>query len=321
MISRLNVVVIKPSKYELDGFVERFWRGFMPNSTIPFIRSMIPEKIGETQIHVETVDEYVHTDLSYMSLLDADKYGPTLLLLVGVQSHQFHRALDIGAFAKKRNCMIAIGGPHPMTCDTSMLQGHGISFAQAEAETVLSTILADAVEGELQPVYGADQRWATELDPPVLIPPSKRDLSRCIVPMLGIYPYRGCPFTCNFCSVIKIAGRRVRGQAIDTTIASLKAAKAAGVRMVMFTSDNFNKIPDVRELLTAMMEENVCLPFFCQCDTQIAGQPDLVALMAHAGCFDIFVGAESFNRATLLAAHKAQNHPEKYAEIVRHCRQ
>ncbi len=37
-----------------------------------------------------------------------------------------------------------------MTCDTSMLQGHGVSFAQCEAELVWVEILSDAVSGELK---------------------------------------------------------------------------------------------------------------------------------------------------------------------------
>ena len=41
-----------------------------------------------------------------------------------------------------------------MTCDTSMLHGRGVSFAQAEAELVWPEILHDAAGGELQPVYG-----------------------------------------------------------------------------------------------------------------------------------------------------------------------
>lgn len=242
-------------------------------------------------------------------------------MFVGVQSHQFQRALDLAALAKSLGSMAIIGGAHPMTCDTTMLQGKGVSFSLSEADNVLMSILDDAItEGELKPVYGENQRWATELDPPTLIPPTKADFRRAVVPMLGIYPYRGCPFTCKFCTVIQIAGRRVRGQSISTTIESLRAAKAAGVRMVIFTSDNFNKIPDVVELLETMIEENVCIPFFCQCDTQVASQPELIALMARAGCFDIFVGAESFNRQTLLSVHKAQNYPDKYAEIVKNCR-
>src|SRR5207244_4453551 len=144
---------------------------------------------------------------------------PTLLALVGVQSHQFQRALDLSAFARAngvQHCII--GGPHPMTCDTSMLQGRGVSFALAEAEMVWSQIIRDAIAGELQPVYGRDRRWAQELQSPVVTPPSKRDLRRYIAPLLGIYPARGCPFTCNFCSVIKIAGRQIRSQPVTTTI-------------------------------------------------------------------------------------------------------
>jgi hypothetical protein len=50
--------------------------------------------------------------------------------------------------------MVVIGGPHAMTCDTSMLQDRGVSFALAEAELVWPQILRDAADGELQPVYG-----------------------------------------------------------------------------------------------------------------------------------------------------------------------
>ena len=75
--------------------------------------------------------------------------------------------------------------------------------------------------------------------------------------MLGLYPARGCPFLCNFCSVTKIAGRRIRSQSISTTLDSLRAAKAAGGRAIMFTSDNFNKYPEAEELLTAMVEEQL----------------------------------------------------------------
>src|SRR4051812_21846062 len=315
----LRVVIIKPSKYGVSGDVERFRRGFMPNSTVPYIRSMTPASLDGTPIETVAIDEYVQTDLRYLDLLrNPDK--PTLLAVVGVQSHQFQRSLDLAAFARAhgvKHCVI--GGPHPLTCDTSMLQNRGVSFAVAEAETIWLDILRDAIRGELHPVYGQEQRWAAELEAPVLIPPSKRDLQRYVVTMLGIYPARGCPFTCNFCSVIKIAGRQIRSQSIDTTLQSLRNAKAAGVRLVMFTSDNFNKYGEAKELLEQMIAEDLRIPFFAQCDTQIAKQEELVALMGRAGCFEMFVGVESFSRKTLLAAHKTQNYPSTYSEIVKLC--
>jgi radical SAM superfamily enzyme YgiQ (UPF0313 family) len=197
-----------------------------------------------------------------------------------------------------------------------MLQNRGVSFAVAEAEMIWLDILRDAIRGELLPVYGREQRWAPQVDAPVLIPPSKRDLRRYVVNMLGIYPARGCPFTCNFCSVIKIAGRQIRSQSIETTMQSLRNAKSAGVRLVMFTSDNFNKYAEATELLEQMIAEDIGIPFFVQCDTQIAKQEELVSLLGRARCFEMFVGVESFSRKTLLAAHKTQNYPSTYSEIV-----
>jgi len=316
----LRVIIIKPSKYSITGDVERFRRGFMPNSTVPYIRSLTPSSIDGVSIETIAIDEYVQTDLHYLDVLRNP--GPsTLLAVVGVQSHQFPRALDLAALARAHGVQhCVIGGPHPMTCDTSLLQHHGVSFALAEAEMIWLQILRDAIHGELLPVYGQDQRWTERIEAPVLAPPSKQDLRRYVVPMMGIYPARGCPFTCNFCSVIKIAGRQIRSQAIETTMASLRKAKAAGVRLVMFTSDNFNKYAEARELLELMIAEKIGIPFFVQCDTQIAKQEELVTLLGRAGCFEMFVGVESFSRKTLLAAHKTQNYPSTYGEIVNLCR-
>ena len=318
---QLRVVILKPGKYAEDGYVERFRWGFMPNSTIVHLASLTPPEVAGARCEVLTLDEYVHGDLGYLDLLRGDPSRTTLLALAGVQSHQFHRALDLAALARARgveHCVV--GGPHAMTCDTSELHGRGVAFALSEAELVWPAILADAVAGELAPVYGGDRRWQERLDPPVLDPPSRRDLRRYVVPLLGIYPARGCPYVCNFCSVIKIAGRQVRSQPIETTIASLRAAKAAGVRYVMFTSDNFNKYPEAPDLLEAMVAAGLRLPFFAQCDVQVERQEELLELMARAGCFQVFIGAESFSREALRSAHKLQNHPERYARIVELCR-
>src|SRR2546425_4625800 len=95
----LRVVIIKPSKYGISGYVERFRRGFMPNSTVPYLRSMTPGSLDGVDIETHAVDEYVQTDLGYLDLI-RNPQGPTLLALAGVQSHQFQRALDLTALAR-----------------------------------------------------------------------------------------------------------------------------------------------------------------------------------------------------------------------------
>ncbi len=107
---------------------------------------------------------------NYLSLLRQSRGGQTLLALVDVQSHQFQRALDLAAYARRNECLAVIGGLHVMTCDTSMLHGRGVSFALAEAELVWRKILEDAAGGELRPVYGADGRWQQDQEAPIVVP-------------------------------------------------------------------------------------------------------------------------------------------------------
>ena len=313
-----RVILVKPSKYARDGRVERFRRGFMPNSTLLHLKSMTPAEVDGVPVVVETIDEYSRTALDYLERLRPGSCS--LLALVGVQSHQMHRALDLAALARSngvRHCIL--GGPHAMTCDTSEARGHGLSFAVAEAELIWPSILRDAIAGQLRPVYGEDRRWQAELETPVLVPPGAADLRSYVLPMVGIYPARGCPYRCNFCSVIKIAGKLVRNEPVETTVRSLRAARAAGVRLIMFTSDNFNKYSHVRELLGAMIEARLGLPFLVQCDVQLGRDEGLIELLARAGCLQVFVGVESFSRSALESVGKYQNHPRHYVDLVRLC--
>lgn len=316
---RLRVVLVKPSKYDRVGFLEQFEKGYMPNAALPYIRALVPASYRDTAIETITIDEYTSLE-SYLGLFDVSHHGPTLLLLVGVQSHQLHRALDIGAYAASRGCMVVMGGPHPMTCDTAIMHGRGISFVQSEGETVMPEIIADAIDRqELAPIYGANKRWEENLNPPVPYMPERSEMTRYFMPMLGIYPARGCPYKCTYCSVIKIAGRRVRTQPLETTIATLRAARAAKIRVVFFTSDNFNKIPKVKEICQAIIDAKVRLNYFIQCDTKIVDDPELIELLGKMGVSQMFLGVESMSLETLKSVHKMHNRPVKYAEIVRMC--
>jgi hypothetical protein len=321
MEQKLRVIILKPSKYGLDGYVDRFHRGFMPNATLALIRSLTPDMLEGRRIEVRCIDEYVQADMSYMKLLQRSD-SPTLLALVGVQSNQIHRALDLAAYAKERgveHCVL--GGAHAMTCDTSAFQGRGVSIAASEAELVWEEILSDAIHDSMKPLYGRDTRWQSQSSDTVILPPSPDELKRHMTPMLGLHPARGCPFICNFCSVIKISGRKVRSSSVESVIKSLRLAREAGVKLILFTSDNFNKIPDASELLQAIVDEKLGMRFFLQCDTQISQQPELVALLKKAGCFQIFIGVESLDRKVLLGVRKSHNHPDRYKKIIDVCRE
>ncbi len=321
-MTTLKVVLIKPSKYGIDGYVERFETGFMPNATLYHIAGLTPNKIDSVQIVTHIVDEYIKNNLDYFELLQPspDQDSITLVALVGVQSHQFHRALDLAAIARHKgvkHCII--GGPHPMTCDTTQFHNLGVSFALAEAEVIWDTVLNDAINGELRPVYGEHKRWADTITGPIVKLPNKDDLEHYILPSLGLYPARGCPYNCKYCSVIKISGRQLRNAPIDCTLENIRHAKEAGIQYIMFVSDNFNKYRDAVTLLEQMIRSGLTLPFFCQCDTQVAQQSDFINLLGKAGCYEMFIGVESFNKSTLREMNKFHNKPDTYNKIIQHC--
>lgn len=56
-VTSLRAVIVKPSKYDEDGFVERFRRGFMPNTTVPYLASMTPPEVAGSRCEVHAVDE------------------------------------------------------------------------------------------------------------------------------------------------------------------------------------------------------------------------------------------------------------------------
>ena len=85
-----------------------------------------------------------------------------MVALVGVQSNQYPRALDIARPLREAQIPVVMGGFHVSGC-LSMLDGHavdldacrelGISVFAGEAENRLDAVLRDASEGRLAPVY------------------------------------------------------------------------------------------------------------------------------------------------------------------------
>lgn len=52
----LSVVVIKPSKYGPSGVVERFRKGFMPNSTLRHMAALTPDRVADKSVEVTLIE-------------------------------------------------------------------------------------------------------------------------------------------------------------------------------------------------------------------------------------------------------------------------
>jgi hypothetical protein len=118
---------------------------------------------SDVAIDVEAIDE-TNTRVDVPALLARFRHHGafSLVALVGVQSNQYPRALDIARPFRHAGIPVAIGGFHVSGC-LSTLDGHaidlddcrkmGIAMFAGEAEGRLDMVLRDAAQGRLAPIY------------------------------------------------------------------------------------------------------------------------------------------------------------------------
>ena len=133
----------------------------------------------------------------------------------------------------------------------------------------------------------------------------------------------GCPFNCNFCSVIKMFGRRVRARHVEDVLDQLERVPPG--KDVFFYDDNFVvSKPRTLALLRGMRERGIYVPWSAQVRAEViyadprggAWDTELLQLMHDTGCQYVYVGFESVNPDALLEFNKRQT-VETIAESIR----
>jgi hypothetical protein len=131
---------------------------------------------------------------------------------------------------------------------------------------------------------------------------------------------RGCPFSCSFCTIINVQGRKMRERSPASIAAMMRRNYLDhGLSFYFFTDDNFARKKLWRETFEAIIklrEEGMDVTFMMQVD--LARKPkDFVRLAAKAGCTQVFIGMESVNPQNLAAEGKTQNKVEEYRGIIK----
>jgi hypothetical protein len=166
---RFQLILIKPSHYDDDGYVIRGWRATIPSNSLAALYGVAADcaerqMLGpDVAIDIAAIDE-MNTRIDLQTLLDRflvhGNFG--LVALVGVQSNQYPRALDIARPFREAGIPVAIGGFHVSGC-LSMLDGHavdldacremGVTIFAGEAEGRFDGLLRDVAGHRIAPVY------------------------------------------------------------------------------------------------------------------------------------------------------------------------
>lgn len=330
---RLHVVYIRPSTYDDDGYVVRFWRGVLPSNTLACLQSLTKavaeRELSHADVTVEIYDDTVQR-IPIKRIARLRRGGAQVVVgFAGVQSNQFARATDLALELRRAGVQVMIGGFHVSgilalfdkpTHELQPLLDGGVSLVRGEAEApgALAAILQDALMGEMKPIYNITDFPDLKNAP---VPHMLGALQNRFVSkrMATIDTSRGCPFNCSFCTIINVQGRRMRFRSAECVLKAIEQNYAEGIDVYFFTDDNFSRNPVWREIfdgLIAMKSRGINIIFMMQVDTQAYKIPDFVEKAEQAGCYLTFIGMESVNPVNLEAIGKKQNHVQDYANMV-----
>ena len=259
--------------------------------------------------------------------LDADDWrrlAETDVLGLSVITRTANQSFELAARVRALNPRVKIlfGGPHPTALpDESLLFGDVVVTHEGDhtLPVVLERLADDLENPDLRDVQGVCYRRPTReitynpdrpflstaelsaLPFPVFSPRVKKGITHNVV-----NTSRGCPYECEFCSVIENFGRGFRFLDDDATVALIRHTIAMNGKPIFFGDDIFAADRTrTRRLLERLLSEGVRLPrWFAQVRVEVAQDRELLKLMKRANCAMVCIGLESVNEETLKLYHK-----------------
>ena len=333
---RFQLILIKPSHYDADGYVVQWLRSTMPSNSLAAVYSLAKgaaerQVLGpDLPIDVIAIDETnARVKPRAIARRIARNGGVGLVGLIGVQSNEFPRAIDIARPLRAAGIQVMIGGFHVSGClamlsetqaDIKLAQELGISIFAGEAEEGFDEVLEHAAIGELKPLYDHMKNLPAinDVPSPPFLPVDF--VNRTVGNVTSFDAGRGCPFQCSFCTIINVQGRKSRYRSPDSVEQILRMNWDQGVKRFFITDDNFARNKDWEPIYDRIIKlrevDGMDVRFMIQVDTLCHKIPNFIEKSRRAGVTRVFIGLENINPANLIAAKKRQNKITEYRKML-----
>lgn len=326
-------MLLKPSHYDDDGYVIQWLRSSIPSNTLAVMNGLALDckerrVLGDdVEIDVWAADE-TNTRIRPERIARQMRGCRGLVALVGVQSNQYPRAMDIARKLRAAGLQVCIGGFHVSGCFSMLPEltpelkeamDLGISLFAGEAEGRFEMVLRDAWNGTLKPLYNYMDDLPSMDGAIVPILPAAQ-IKRTGGNLTSFDAGRGCPFLCSFCTIINVQGRKSRRRSVDDVEQIIRANLAQGVNRFFITDDNFARNTDWERIFDRLIDlrenQKLNIKFVIQVDTMCYRLPHFIEKAKQAGVVRVFIGLESINPDSLVGAKKKQNKITEYRTML-----
>ncbi|MGH9415338.1 MAG: B12-binding domain-containing radical SAM protein [Terriglobales bacterium] len=268
--------------------------------------------------------DWVELTVVNENLRDIDFDADVDLVGITVMVTNATRAYQIADRFRKRKVKVVMGGYHPFMIPHNSL-AHADAICTTEAEGVWVQMLEDARGGQLKQVY--EQTQKTDMTQALHLPRIRRWEWLHQV-SLTLQASRGCPFSCDFCSIVQMLGHDMRYKTPENLCRELEVIFKNDImgriffRPIFFVDDNiFGHPRTVKELLRAIIKLRAKYPKFrpvfgSQMTINAHKDKEALELMREAGFYNIFMGLESLDHETLKSYNKLHNIAFKYEDVI-----
>ena len=330
-----HLFLIKPSHYDDEGYVIQWARSSIPANTLATLYGLALDcaqrrVLGEdVEVRIIAWDE-TNTRIKPNEIIEQIRKsgGRALVGLVGVQTNQFPRAVDIARPLRAAGIPVCIGGFHVSGCiamlpdmppELQEAMDLGIALFAGEAEGRLDDLLRAAYRNELPPLSNFMKDLPGLEGSPVPYLPVDV-VRRTSGTRTSFDAGRGCPFLCSFCTIINVQGRKSRSRSADDVERLVRANLVQGVHNFFITDDNLARNQNWEAIFDRLIrmreEEGLGIQIVAQVDTMSHKIRGFIAKAGRAGVNRVFIGLESINPDALKAAKKGQNQITEYRAML-----
>ncbi len=230
------------------------------------------------------------------------------LVMVGGMRVQRKGLEEILARARRLGRRTVVGGPYASGEPEALLKVADHVVA-GEPDDVFAEIARDFENGTAKRLYQVAEKPNLTKTP---VPRFDLLKTKYYVSM-PLQFSRGCPFTCEFCDIIILYGRKPRTKRPEQIRAELDALLSLGwKKQVFLVDDNFIgnhklALELAVELEKWQKERGYPLAFYTEASMDLAQRPALIEAMVKANFFYVFVGIESPSKEALTETKKFQN--------------
>ncbi|MBN1822726.1 MAG: B12-binding domain-containing radical SAM protein [Endomicrobiales bacterium] len=218
------------------------------------------------------------------------------------------RAYYLSDEFRKRGKKVVLGGVHPTILSEEAME-HCDAVVVGEAEAAWERVLEDFQKGGLQRIY---REAVPSLDRYISMK-FKQSTKKRLFNIIPVMTTRGCPYSCEFCCVSGMYGKKIRHVPVRNIVRELEESDN---KTYIFLDDNIVGDPVyAKELFKAI--KPLKIKWVGQSSVSFVHDAEIIRLAAESGCAALFFGIESVSETQLRRMKKSIKQVGQMEEAIR----